>query len=206
LAGAYDLYSYFLQVQKRFDEGLAVRKKALELDPVSLVINANMGANLRIAGLLDQSVNQLQKTIQLDPNFYRAHVWLGQTYEVQGKLQAACDELQKARILSSESPYVLSALGHAYAYADKKEGARQMLNELTELSKRRYVSPYDVALVYAGLGDKDQTFSWLEKAYNERATWLILLNVDQLWDPLRSEARFKDLLQRMNLQSSSNDL
>jgi hypothetical protein len=75
-----------------------------------------------------------------------------------------------------------------------------------ELSQRRYVSPYNVVLVYAGLDDRDQTFSWLEKAYEERATWLILLNVDQLWDPLRSDARFKDLFQRMNLQPSNKDL
>lgn len=201
---AYDFYSYFLGVQNRIDEALAVRKKALELDPVSLAFNTNMGWTLRIAGRLDQAVTHLRKTLQLDSNFPRAHVWLGQCYEVKRNYPAAIDEFQKAKIFSNNSPYVLAALGHAYARAGRKEDALQILNELTDLSKRRYVSPYDIALVYAGLEDKDETFSWLEKAYKERATWLILLNVDQLWDPMRNDGRFKDLLHRMNFQGDND--
>ncbi|MCI0443060.1 protein kinase [bacterium] len=202
LAVAYDSYSYFLLVQNRIDESFIMRKKALELDPISLSINTNMGSSLRSAGRLDESVIQLRKTIQMDPNFYRAYVWLGQTYDVQGKHQAAINESEKARALSKETPYVLSALGYVYARAGRKEDALEMLKKLTDLSSRRYVSPYDIALVYAGLGDKDEAFSWLEKAYQERATWLIVLNYDQQWDPLRNDDRFSNLLHRMNFSSS----
>ncbi|HSE41584.1 MAG TPA: protein kinase [Acidobacteriota bacterium] len=198
----YDWYAYFLQVQNRFDESFIMRKKAVELDPISLVINTNMGSSLRIMGRLDEAVTHLRKTIQLDPNFYRAHVWLGQTYDVQGNQRAAIDELEKARVLSKESPYVLSSLGYAYARAGRKEDAFEMLRDLTDLSSQRYVSPYDTALVYAGLGYKDEAFSWLEEAYKERATWLIVLNVDQQWDPLRDDDRFSNLLRRMNFSSS----
>lgn len=198
LASAYDNYAYMLGIQNRKEEGYRMRTKALELDPVSLSINTNLGWTLRNAGRFDEAITHLRKTLQLDPNYYRAHVWLGQTYEVAGKHKAAIEQLEKAKALAPSTPFVLAALGHAYAQANKKAEALEILKQLAELSKRRYVSSYDVALVYAGLEDKDHTFLWLEKAYKERSTWLIGMFADQLWDSVRDDPRFTDLLQRMN--------
>ena len=116
----------------------------------------------------------------------------------KGMFEQAIGELEKARVLFGSSPARLAELAHAYAVAGKRAEARKGLNELNELSKRRYVEADLIALIHIGLGDHDQALKWLERAYEERAVKLVLLKVDPRLDPLRSVPRFQDLLRRMN--------
>ncbi len=121
-------------------------------------------------------------------------------YEQKGMYAAAIAELQKATELFEGEPIGLAALGHAYAVSGKKQDARKILEELDQLGKRRYVSAYYIAAIYTGLGEKDQAWTWLEKAYEERASWLsVRFKVDPRFDSLHSDPRFQDLLRRMNL-------
>jgi hypothetical protein len=184
----------------RGEEGLAQMKRAQELDPLSLVTNADLGRTLYFARNYDQSLEQLQKTLDLDASFALAHVFLGQTYEQNKLFEKAIAELQKGNDLSGGSTYARARLGHAYAVAGKTGEAQKVLGQLKDRSKQKYVPAYDIALIYLGLGEKDQAFAWLERAYEERCPTLEFLKVEPSLDPLRSDPRFANLLRRMNLQ------
>src|SRR5437773_1483556 len=133
-------------------------KKALELEPASLVMNTFMGATLYYAGRYDEAVEQCRRTLQMDPNFAVAHWHLGLVYEQKQLLDAAIEEFRKAISLSGGSPLMKAALGRAYAESQKKLEANEMLDEWHELAKRQYVSAYDVATSYVALGDREQAF------------------------------------------------
>ena len=135
----------------------------------------------------------------MDANYPQAHDFLGGAYEQKGMYEEAFTEVQKAISLSGDSVHIRAELGHAYAVAGKGGEALKIMDELKGLSKETYVSPYDVAAIYVGLGQKDQAFDWLEKAYQERSDWLRYLKVDPRLDPLRSDLRFSDLVRRVGL-------
>jgi serine/threonine-protein kinase len=197
-APAHHWYAEYLAAMGRVDEAIAEKKRARELDPLSLIINSSEGWVLYFARRYDQAIEQLQKALEMDPNFAVAHLWLGWAYEQKGMYEEAIREFQKAVTLFKGSTYPIASLGHAYAVSGKRGEALKLLNELKELSKRRYVSAYDLALVYAGLGEKDQAFKWLEKAYEERYGWITMLKLEPRFDPLRADPRFQSLLRRMN--------
>ncbi len=137
----------------------------------------------------------------MEPNFYFARAFLGKAHAQKGMYGEAVVELQKARDLSGGDPLILAWLGHVYAVAGKKVEALKVLNELEGLSKRRYVSPSGVALVYAGLGEKDQAFVWLQKAYKKRDAFIVKhVKVDPMFDNLRPDPRFTDLMRRSGLE------
>src|SRR5207247_2393794 len=142
----------------------------------------------------EQAIEQFRKALEMDPSFYVAHFWLGMSYEESGRYEEAITEGQKALSLSTGSPATLSALGHALARSGKRAEAQKVLAELKELSKRRYVPPFDIALVYVGLGDKAHALEWLQKAYEDRSVRLTYIKVDPQLDTLRGEPRFQDLL------------
>lgn len=175
-------------------------KKAQELDPLSLIINADLGRTFYFARQYDQSLEQFRKTLDMDPNFALAHLWLGQVYEQRRTYETAIVEFQKGIRVFGGSSYALARLGHAYAVAGRRREAQMVLNQLDDLAKQKYVSPYDTAVIYAGLGEKDRAFAWLERAYEDRSNSLDFLKVEPSLDPLRSDPRFQDLLRRMNLQ------
>ena len=135
----------------------------------------------------------------MDPNHYQAHWFLGHTYAANKQFEQAIAAAQKAVDVSERAPGALGMLGLAYAMAGKKDEANKILNELLELNKRRYVTPAAVANVYIGLGNKDEAFVWLEKAFQERSNYLAYLKVFPILDPLRSDPRFADLVQRVGL-------
>jgi predicted Zn-dependent protease len=135
----------------------------------------------------------------MDPTYLLAHIVLGQCYEQEGKYSEAITELQKAASLSPDSPPVLAALGHAYAAAGKRAEALQMLDKLKSVSVRRYVSPFYVAFLYIGLGDREQAVAWLDRGYDDRSNNMIFLNVVPQFDTLRSEPRFQGLRHRIGL-------
>jgi tetratricopeptide (TPR) repeat protein len=174
-------------------------KKALELEPASLVMNTFMGATLYYAGRYDEAIDQCRRTIQMDPNFAVAHWHLGLAYEQKQLLDAATEEFRKAISLSGGSPLMKAALARAYAKSQKKHEPNEMLDELNELSKQQYVSAYEVATIYVALGNYEQAFQLLEKAYAEHSFHLVYLKVSPQFKSLRSDPRFQDLVQRIGL-------
>src|SRR5438093_1015823 len=190
---------HYLTATGRFEEAVQEMKRALELEPASLVMNTFMGATLYYAGRYDEAIDQCRRTIEMDPNFTVAHWHLGLAYEQNQLLDAATEEFKKAISLSGGSPLMKAALGRAYAKSQKKHEANDMLNELNELSKQQYVSAYEVATIYVALGNNEQAFQLLEQAYGEHSFHLVYLNVSPQFKPVRSDRRFQDLVQRIGL-------
>jgi DNA-binding winged helix-turn-helix (wHTH) protein/TolB-like protein/Flp pilus assembly protein TadD len=204
-APAHQWYSSYLVALERFDEAIAEAKRSAELEPLSFTGSSHLGWILYLSGHNDEAIAQCTKILNLDPNSFPARRYLGLAYEQKGMYAQAIDEFQKG-VKISGSPLMLALLGHAYAASGKTKEARQVLSDLHDLSEsreaesRRYVSPYTVAAIHAGLGDKDQTFKWLEQANEERDVWLMNLKVDPVFAKLRSDRRFQDLLTRAGLR------
>ena len=199
-ATAHMWYALYLGAIGRTAEALASNKRAQQLDPFSSIINSAMGWELYFARQYDEAIEQIHKTLEMDPSFARGHWFLGLVYEQKPMYQEAIVEFQKAFELSGDNPSMLGSLGHAYALSGNREKARQTLADLKELSNRRYVPPFDSAVIYAGLGDKERTFEWLEKAFEERSWGMFRLKVDPRFDGMRSDPRFARLLRRMGLE------
>ena len=187
-----------LSYMGRHQEAIAETRRAAELDPLSMIINSSYGRAYYYGKEYDKAIEQFRKTIELDPSFSRAHLYLGWAYVAKGMFDEAVVEYEKARSLDN-SPVITASLAHAMALSGKRAGAEKLLDELETLSQSKYVSPYDLALVHIGLGDKDRAFQLLEKAYQERSSALSWLKVDARLDPLRSDARFQDLIRRVGL-------
>ncbi len=199
-ATAHEWYAiHYLTATGRLEEAVQEMKKALELDPASLVMNTFMGATLYYAGRYDEAIDQCRMTIQMDPNFAVAHWHLGLAYEQKQVFDSATEEFKKAISLSGDSPLMRAALSRAYAKSQKKDEANEMLNELNELAKRQYVSAYEVAKIYVALGNSEQAFQLLGKAYAEHSFHLVNLNVCPHFKSVRSDPRFQDLVQRVGL-------
>jgi TolB-like protein/tetratricopeptide (TPR) repeat protein len=199
-ATAHEWYAiHYLTATSRFEEAIQEMKKALELEPASVVMNTFMGATLYYAGRYDEAIDQCRRTIQMDPNFAVAHWHLGLAYEQKQLLDAATEEFKKAISLSGGSPLMRAALGRAYAESQKKHEANETLNELNELSKQQYVSAYEVATIYVALSNNEQAFQLLEEAYGEHSFHLVYLNVSPQFNPVSSDRRFQDLVQRIGL-------
>jgi TolB-like protein/Tfp pilus assembly protein PilF len=181
----------------RFDEAIAEGKRAIELDPLSIVINADLGADYYFARRYDEAIAQLRKTNEMDPGYYFAYVTLGEALEMSGDRQSAIANYQKARALNDD-PFVLAVLAHIYAAAGNKTEALKILDQLKELSTKRYLAAYDFALVYLGLGDKEQALRWLEQSYKDRAGADIgWIRIDHLLDPLHGDPRFEALAKKI---------
>jgi TolB-like protein/Tfp pilus assembly protein PilF len=181
----------------RFDDAIVEGKRAVELDPLSLINNADLGFDYFFARRYDEAIEQVRKTLEMDPGFYSAYLTLGQALEMKGARDAAIEEYQKARALNDDSS-VLGLLGHAYGFSGNKMEADKILDQLKELSQERYVSAYSFALVYLGLGDKEQALGWLEQGYQDRAGSDIgYIRVDPFLDPLRGDPRFEALAEKI---------
>ncbi|MGA9771017.1 MAG: winged helix-turn-helix domain-containing protein [Blastocatellia bacterium] len=194
---AHQWYSSYLVAVERFDEAIAVAKRAQELDPLSFISNAHLGWILYLSGKYDEAIEHCKRLLDVDPNFFPAHRYLGLTYEQKGMHKEAIAEFQKGLALS-KSTLMTALLGHAYAISGKTSQARQVLAELQRPDQGN-VSSYMVAAIYAGLGEKDQAFKMLEEAYEERDMWLVNIKVDPVFSPLRSDQRFRSLLERTGL-------
>ena len=197
-ATVHQWYADNLAVMQRFDESIAQGKRAVELDPLSLVVNLELAINYGYARQSDQAIQQFHRTLELDQNWYAAHQYLGWAYEAKGQLREAIAEYQKARELNDD-PYVLGFLVHALAASNRRDEAVKVLGQMNELAKQRYVPAYGFALAYAGLGEKDQAFQWLERSLQDRAWDITYLKVDPLMDNLRADPRFADLVKRVGL-------
>jgi TolB-like protein len=198
-APARQWYSHLLMASGRTNESITEAKRAAEIDPLSLPAAMNVGWQYQWSRQYDLAVEHLRKALEIDSNFEQGHWGLGLAYEGKRLVEEAASEFQKAINLSGGNPVYAAALGHAYAIGGKKAEAMRTRAELEEQSKRRYVSPYWMATLHVGLGDKDQAFQWLAKAYEERSGGLIWLSVDPRMDDLRSDPRFAGLMQRIGL-------
>ncbi len=197
-----EFYSWYLVTLGRVDEALAQAREAVRLDPVSPEMNTNLGQVFLWAHQYDQAIEQFRSSIELDSSYFPAHDNLGRAYEAEGKLAEAIAEFQRALQIEDGAPENWSNLGHAYALSGKASEAQTIIERLKRTSASSYVPPYNVAVLYAGLGDKNQAFDWLNRAYDERSFYLAAyLKVDSQMDNLRSDSRFKDLLRRMKLSS-----
>ena len=186
-------------MMERFDEAKAERRRALELDPLSPLQNLVAGVTPYFARQNDEAIAQLEKTLNLEPHYPLTYFWLGQAYEQKKMYEQAIATYQDGMTRAERNPQLIAARGHAYALAGKPQEAQKALAELREKSRQSYVSPYWFAIVHVGLGDKEQAFSSLEKACQDRASVLLWLRVDPLFDPLREDQHFKDLLQRVGV-------
>ncbi len=183
----------------RLDESLTEIKRAQELDPLSLIIQTDLARRFYFRRQYEEASEQLRKTLDMDPNFFRAHLDLGEVCVQQGKYEEAIAEFRQAIKLSGGSPVAVGGLGHAYAVSGQHAEARKVLGELSDLAKRRYVSPSLSAAIHVALGEKDQAFKYLAAAYEERASSLIRLKVEPNFGGLRSDPRFADLVRRVGL-------
>lgn len=200
-ATAHQWNSHLLVYQGRVAEALAAVERTLELDPLSLVMNSNAAYVHIWAHRLEEAEKTLRSAIELDANFPPPQLALGRVYEETGRFREALDAFRKAVATSGELARFLSGLGHGYAVAGESAEARKVLGKLAEMANVRYVSAYDFAVVYAGLGESEPVFGWLEKAYEERSTWLALLKVDSRFDSFHSDPRFQQLVSRLGLSS-----
>jgi tetratricopeptide (TPR) repeat protein len=198
-ATAHHWYGLYLEWAGRTEEAMAQLQQAQQLDPLSLIISVNVSSAYYVARDYGRAVEQLHTTLELDSNFWLAYWNLGEALIALRQYPQAIVNLQKAVELSGGSTGALGALGYAYAIAGERSKAEHVLRELTNLSKRRYVSPTDLAYVEIGLGDKDQALALMEKAFREHSGFLVQLKVDPLLDPLRPDPRFQDLLRRLGL-------
>ncbi len=193
-------YAEYLAAMDRLNEALAEKRKASRLDPISMIINTTIGWMFYFARQYDQAIEQIKKVFEIDPNFIPAHFWLAQAYEQKGMYQEAISEFQKAVTLSRNSTYTITSLAHAFAASGDNAKAKELLNQLKELSKEKYVSAYEIAEIYVGLGEKDLAFEWLQKAFDERSRALVFLKVEPRLDSIREDPRFNALLIKMNLE------
>jgi TolB-like protein/Tfp pilus assembly protein PilF len=196
-ATAHHWYAWHLSLLGRYDQAIAEMKKAENLDPLSLIINADLAELLVLAHSYDESIRQSRKTIEMDPNFALAHNQLAQAYLQKHMNDEAIAELQKAAQLSGGSSTVLANLARAYAASGKRSEAIKLLDDLKKRSNPIYSHGSEVAVVYAALGETDQAMNWLEKGYEERLNPGVLLRPG--FDPLRSDPRFEDLVRRIGL-------
>lgn len=201
-ATAHQWYAVYLTWMGRHDEAIGGIMRAKHLDPMSLVINTNVGRRFYFAREYDQAISQLRGTLELDANFGPAYYELGLAYEQKGMLEEAIPAFQKAVALSTDNGGVLSGLARAYAVAGRRADAEKALKRLTRLRAKKYISAYGIALVYEALGEKHLVFTWLQKAYEERAAEMPLLKVDPRLDSVRSDPRFEALQRKIGLSST----
>jgi len=199
-ATAHHWYATLLSMMLRHGEALAEIKRARELDPLSLIINTDVAAVQYSAGDYDQAIENFKKTLEMDPNYAVAYLRLGKAYLEMGSLVEAIAELQKAVSLSPGNTEIMAALGHAFAVSGQRAEALKILEKLDELSKDSYVSAYDKAIVYLGLGNDERAIEYLERAYEERAGYFAYIKADPRLKKLHPNPRFIALLKKINLQ------
>ena len=180
----------------RFDEGLEKYQGGWELDPLSEPINLGIGVNFHWSGQPTRAIERFRRVLELSPTCYIVYPFLVEAYELTGDFVSAISEIENVREAVND-PMALSAFAHVYAKAGNRAQALEILKEVEKRSTEGNTGAFNIAQIYIGLGDNEEAFAWLEKAYSERSLWLPFLRVDRKFEPLRDDPRFKDLLRRM---------
>ena len=191
--------AYYLAFTGQFNDSMAAINCALQLDPLSLPVNRSAAELFYFAGRFDESIDQFQKSIEMDPQHSVAHLELGRVYEHREMYDAAIAEFAKARDLTHDSAESLASLARCHAVSGKDGDALALLRDLTALSERQYVSPFDLALIHGGLGQKEKCFECLDRAYEIHDAWMIYITVDPRWRRLRGDAKFAKVVRRVGL-------
>lgn len=199
-AAAHEYYGWYLIIRGRIDQALQEGQRAVELDPLSAELRSIHGWDLYFARRYDPAAVELRKCLELQPDYFFGYYMLGQAYAQQGKIDDAITAQRKAAEISPGAAWPLAEIARDFALQGKLPEARQAIRDLLARSQHFHVPPYGIATVYAALGDKDQAFAQLERAYAQRSFFMGFLKVDPELDTLRSDPRFQDLLRRMNLQ------
>jgi tetratricopeptide (TPR) repeat protein len=195
---AHQWYAVYLRAAGRADDAQREVQFAQQLDPLSLAINTDVGFHHYYAGRYPEAIEQLQAVLGMKKDFLIARVWLARSLLAQDRLKDALDETAQAEEAVREWSVLMAARGFTYALMGKREDALAVLGEMQQLSSRRFVTAYGVALVYTGLGENDHAFVWLQKAFDERSHWLVWLRLDPRWNSLRANPRFDLMVRRMN--------
>jgi DNA-binding winged helix-turn-helix (wHTH) protein/TolB-like protein len=199
-ANAHLFYAHLLSNTGRHEEALAEAKRARELDPLNLLTCSLEGQFLVHAGRTDEALTRLQETLEMEPNYFLARMYASSAYIDKGKYSEAVNEAHKAKGASGGiGTHSAAFLGYALAKSGREAEARYVLEGLLKSSAERYVSPYNVALVYNGLGKGDEALAWLERACAQRLPPMVFLKVEPKWNNLRPDPRFQDLLRRVGL-------
>ncbi|MGH9860979.1 MAG: tetratricopeptide repeat protein [Candidatus Acidiferrales bacterium] len=196
-SAAHHRYGYYLMLRGRWDEAGAELRKAQELDPLSMLINANIGFRHYLMREYDAAIAHWKKNLEMEPDYPLLHGYMGTAYIMKKMYPEAIESLEKAK----GTPGVTSAFGYIYGVTGREEKARKQLGALLDAAKRSFVPAFYIALLYAGLGDRDQAFAWLDRAYEERSGYLMEIHLDPMFDPLRSDPRFDALLRRLGHKS-----
>jgi len=196
-AMAHSWYAESLAAKGNYADAVEEAQRALQDDPLSLIVGSNAGWTFALAGQYEHSIETLKKAIEIDPNFPRTHFRLGEVYEQRGEYGMAIPEFEEAVHLSGGDPYYEGSLGHAYGASGNAVKARDVLQNL-QARTGQYVPPYAIGLVYAGLGEKDQAFHWLQKAVEERSTSMVFLRLDPELAALHADPRFAPLSRVLN--------
>jgi tetratricopeptide (TPR) repeat protein len=192
-------YPFYLSVAGRHDEAVRVAQAAVESNPVAASVSHTLVVQLALAKRVDEAMDESRRTIEIDPNFAVAHDVLGALFAARGQYAEALAESRKAVALNPGSPMYKAGLGYLHARLGQREAARQIIRELTAVSGQRYTPALAFAVVHVGLGQRDQAMEWLERAYAERFNRLAYLRREPIWDPLRADPRFQDLVRRIGL-------
>ena len=202
-ATAHQGYATYLTLLGRLDEGLKEYERAQDLDPLSLVITADITSYYYYSRQYDKAIDQCKQALELDPDFALAHLWCGRAYLQKRMYPEAMVSFQRAAELQPESPLMKGLLGHAYAVTGERAKAEQVLNELKQRYQQGYASPALISLIYWALGDRIQSRAWGDRAYNDRDVLLTRLKMDPGLDGLRADPLFFDLLERLGFRTST---
>jgi TolB-like protein/Flp pilus assembly protein TadD len=192
-------YGTFYQGRGKYDEAASQRSMARDIEPLSPLATANVGYPIYYAGRYEEAIRHFRKALELDPNFAWSYLWIGQAQLEEGNSDDAINNIQKAIALSDGNVRMNATLGYAYAKIGKRAEAERIIEQLRTKSQEMYISPYFIAVIYAGLDEKDLAFEWLEKAFAERHPYLVLMGAEPVFKNLRSDPRFQSLKARIGL-------
>jgi tetratricopeptide (TPR) repeat protein len=200
-AAGHQWLAVFLVAAGRFDEAYDAIECARSAEPLSLPINTDLGFIHYYTRRCEEALKQLDAVLEMNPEFQAAHLWRGRALQELGRYDAAIGSFRQVDAQLRGWPVSIAARGHAQAVAGQDRAARQTLAELRQLASRKFVTSYGVALVYAGLGEADTAFAWLDRAFDERSNWLVWLRLDPRWGALRADSRFARLVARLHYPS-----
>jgi tetratricopeptide (TPR) repeat protein len=196
---AHHFYAYFLVIMNRYEEAFSEICKALAIDPLNLITNRTLGDFYYHSGQYDRAIESLKKTIEMDPKFHYAHHYLGLSYLQKSMHSEAIAEIQKELDMHGGQHLLpLAYMGVAQFRAGHHEKGKEIIDNLLARSRIEYIPPYLFSFLYFAMGAREQGFAYLNRAYQERDGWLPMITFDHVFDAVRSDAQFKDILRRMN--------